>query len=178
MKIALRVPPPVQALIFGALMWLLDKRLPIGQFEFSLQLPVAILFAVLGVALVVMSMLSFRRASTTVDPFHPEEASKLVTNGVFRYSRNPMYVSTRPLAYATCARHPNRRLWTLPHLWTHSTRPQGACKTAQTAVSHSAHSLHFFFKRQRTEEHLSRRPFRFARFQVSADTVSSASISA
>jgi protein-S-isoprenylcysteine O-methyltransferase Ste14 len=28
-----------------------------------------------------------------VDPFHPEEASMLVTNGVFRYSRNPMYVS-------------------------------------------------------------------------------------
>lgn len=93
MKLALRVPPPVQALIFGALMWLLDKRLPIGQFEFSVQLPLAILFAVLGVALVVTSMLSFRTASTTVDPFHPEEASKLVTNGVFRYSRNPMYVS-------------------------------------------------------------------------------------
>ena len=31
-------------------------------------------------------------------------------------------------------------LWTLPHLWTHTTRPQDACKTAQKAVSHSAHS--------------------------------------
>jgi len=41
-----------------------------------------------------------------------------------------------------------RRLWTLAHLWTHTPRPQGACKTAQTAVSHSAHSLLFFQKKK------------------------------
>ena len=53
----------------------------------------AILFAISGIVLVVISMLAFRRASTTVDPFHPEETSHLVVDGVFRYSRNPMYVS-------------------------------------------------------------------------------------
>ena len=93
MKLTLKIPPPVQALIFGVLMWLLDKRIPSGQFDFPLQLPLAILFAVLGVALVVTSMLAFREASTTIDPFHPEEASQLVVKGVFGYSRNPMYVS-------------------------------------------------------------------------------------
>ncbi len=93
MKLALRIPPPVQALAFGILMWIVDKQLPGGQIEFGMQLPVAIGFAIAGGALVVTSMLAFRRASTTVDPFRPNEASHLVVDGVFRFSRNPMYVS-------------------------------------------------------------------------------------
>ncbi len=74
-------------------MWVGDKQLPGGQLESAIQLPMAILFAISGIVLVVISMLAFRRASTTVDPFHPEETSHLVVDGVFRYSRNPMYVS-------------------------------------------------------------------------------------
>ncbi len=93
MKLALKIPPPVQALIFGALMWVVDRQLPGGQFDFGMQLSVATLFVVAGVVLVTTSMLAFRRAKTTVDPFQPEETSHLVVDGVFRYSRNPMYVS-------------------------------------------------------------------------------------
>lgn len=93
MNLELKVPPPVQALIFGFLMWVVDNRFPVGQFDLSFKLPLAILFAVAGVALVVMAMLTFRKASTTVDPFRPEEASSLVMHGIFSYSRNPMYIS-------------------------------------------------------------------------------------
>lgn len=93
MTLSLKIPPPVQALIFGVLMWVVARQASGGQFQFELQLPVAILIAVAGVALVVPSILEFRRASTTIDPFHPEEASNLVDSGVFRFSRNPMYVS-------------------------------------------------------------------------------------
>ena len=93
MKLALKVPPPVQALVCGILMWVVDKQLPGRQLESAIQLPMAIPFAVSGIVLVVFSMLAFRRASTTVDPFRPEEASHLVVDGVFSYSRNPMYVS-------------------------------------------------------------------------------------
>ena len=93
MTLSLKVPPPVQAIIFGVLMWVVARQVSGGQFEFELQLLVAILIAVAGVALVVMSILEFRRASTTIDPFNPEEASSLVASGVFRFSRNPMYLS-------------------------------------------------------------------------------------
>jgi protein-S-isoprenylcysteine O-methyltransferase Ste14 len=93
MKLALKVPPPVQALVCGILMWMIDRQLPSGQLDSAIRLPMAILFAVSGIVLVVFSMLAFRRASTTVDPFHPEEASQLVVDGFFAYSRNPMYVS-------------------------------------------------------------------------------------
>ncbi len=93
MKLALKVPPPVQALVCGILMWAVDRQLPGGQVDSAIRLPMAILFAISGIVLVVFSMLAFRRASTTVDPFHPEEASQLVVDGFFGYSRNPMYAS-------------------------------------------------------------------------------------
>ena len=73
-------------------MWVVHKQVSGGQFHFELQLPIAILIAISGFALATISMLEFRRASTTIDPFHPEEASSLVDSGVFRFSRNPMYV--------------------------------------------------------------------------------------
>jgi len=93
MNLELKVPPPVQALIFGFPMWVVDKQFPIWQIDLSFKLPLAIFFVVAAVALVVTAMLTFRRASTTVDPFRPEEASELVVHGVFSYSRNPMYIS-------------------------------------------------------------------------------------
>ena len=92
MKLALKIPPPVQALIFGAVMWVLARQVSGGQFQFELQLPVAILIVLAGFSLAIMAMQEFRRASTTINPFHPEEASSLVDRGVFRYSRNPMYL--------------------------------------------------------------------------------------
>ena len=37
-------------------------------------------------------MVSFRLAKTTVNPNKPDQASALVTTGVYKISRNPMYV--------------------------------------------------------------------------------------
>jgi protein-S-isoprenylcysteine O-methyltransferase Ste14 len=42
----------------------------------------------------------FRRSGTTVEPFHPEEASVLVTAGANAISRNPMYVGMAGLLVA------------------------------------------------------------------------------
>jgi protein-S-isoprenylcysteine O-methyltransferase Ste14 len=36
---------------------------------------------------------SFRRARTTVNPLSPHTCTVLVTTGVFRFSRNPMYLA-------------------------------------------------------------------------------------
>lgn len=44
-----------------------------------------------GVAMVVTAIRTFRRAKTTANPIHLDAASALVTNGIFAYSRNPMY---------------------------------------------------------------------------------------
>ena len=48
-------------------------------------------------------MLSFRRARTTVNPLRPANSSALVTSGIYRHTRNPMYLGMATLlaAWAT-----------------------------------------------------------------------------
>jgi protein-S-isoprenylcysteine O-methyltransferase Ste14 len=36
---------------------------------------------------------AFRRARTTVNPLQPDRASALVSAGIYRYTRNPMYLA-------------------------------------------------------------------------------------
>jgi protein-S-isoprenylcysteine O-methyltransferase Ste14 len=50
------------------------------------------LAAAVGVAIAVAAYVRFRQAGTTVSPLDPSNASHLVTDGVFRVSRNPMYL--------------------------------------------------------------------------------------
>jgi protein-S-isoprenylcysteine O-methyltransferase Ste14 len=48
--------------------------------------------AVGGGALAAWAVFAFRRASTTIHPLKPSEASSLVVAGPNRWSRNPMYL--------------------------------------------------------------------------------------
>ena len=45
-----------------------------------------------GLVFSAAGILSFRRARTTVNPTTPEAASFLVVSGIYRITRNPMYV--------------------------------------------------------------------------------------
>ena len=45
-----------------------------------------------GLASAVRGVIDFRRAATTVDPRHPERSTRIVTDGVYRWTRNPMYL--------------------------------------------------------------------------------------
>lgn len=88
----LRVPPLVLVVIAGTLMAAL-KRLASGA-DFSIPghpLP-AVGFVVLGIAVAVAGVVSFRRHKTTVNPLAPDQASVLVTSGIYRATRNPMYL--------------------------------------------------------------------------------------
>lgn len=86
-----RVPPVLVVLLWALLMWFLAW--PQGLVLSALWLlGIAGLVALAGVALCLAGVLSFRRAQTTVNPLEPSNASALVASGVYRYSRNPMYL--------------------------------------------------------------------------------------
>jgi protein-S-isoprenylcysteine O-methyltransferase Ste14 len=89
----LKVPPLPLALVFGLLMWAIDRWLPM-QSEHSLVRNV-IALAMFGLAAVILvtAVVGFRTAKTTVDPMHPETASAIVTWGIYRFIRNPMYLA-------------------------------------------------------------------------------------
>jgi protein-S-isoprenylcysteine O-methyltransferase Ste14 len=88
----LRIPPLVLVLLGGVAMWLLRDAAPATQFSFAGQALAAITLAGAGLSFCVAGVLSFRAASTTTNPMTPGQTSSLVTRGVYRISRNPMYV--------------------------------------------------------------------------------------
>lgn len=89
----LKIPPPVVALLFALLMWLVSSLGGASGIPFGYRLGVAIVVASLGVVIGFSAMAAFVRNKTTMNPTRPGATSALVTNGVFRWTRNPMYLS-------------------------------------------------------------------------------------
>lgn len=87
-----RIPPPIVAVLFGMLMGVGANGLPSLGLGFAMRLTLALLVVCAGLFFVLAGGISFRRAKTTVNPLKPESASALVTSGIYRYTRNPMYV--------------------------------------------------------------------------------------
>ena len=89
----LKVPPPVVAILFALLMWLVSSLGGATGISFGYRLGVAIVVAAMGVVVGFSAMAAFVRNKTTMNPTKPGATSSLVTNGVFRLTRNPMYLS-------------------------------------------------------------------------------------
>ena len=88
----LKIPPPVVVLILGVLMWLAPRVLPSLGFQVPGRSVAAAGIALAGLVAAVLGIISFRRARTTVDPRKPGETSSLVTVGVYKLTRNPIYL--------------------------------------------------------------------------------------
>ncbi|MFT4196770.1 MAG: isoprenylcysteine carboxylmethyltransferase family protein [Pseudoxanthomonas sp.] len=82
-----RIPPPVLLLVLAAIVWALP-----GSACSFLHIAIGLPFVALGLAINAWPKVLFRHAGTTVDPLHPERSSAFVTSGLYRYSRNPMYL--------------------------------------------------------------------------------------
>ena len=87
-----RIPPPILMLLGAGLMWALDHWMPLGQWTSAPWNRLGGLVAAVGIAIAVAAFARFRKAGTTVNPVDPSKASRLVTDGIFRVSRNPMYL--------------------------------------------------------------------------------------
>ncbi|SGY91410.1 Membrane protein, putative [Moritella viscosa] len=87
-----KIPPPVITLLFAVLMWGISFITPNLTFSLALRLPLSLLIVVLGSFFCVAGVASFKKATTTVNPLKPEAASSLVNSGIYRISRNLMYV--------------------------------------------------------------------------------------
>lgn len=101
-NLELLIPPPLVAFVCAIAMWLLWYRFP-GYEIFlagTIRLILALFLVVLGMALGLGSVLSFRRHRTTVNPMDPQATTALVTNGFYRISRNPMYLGVLLLLIA------------------------------------------------------------------------------
>jgi protein-S-isoprenylcysteine O-methyltransferase Ste14 len=90
--IELKLPPPILALLLAAAMWSVSHFDPHFAMPVAVRRSVALLLALVGATFDVLGLLAFRRSRTTVDPFKPHRATAFVASGVYRVTRNPMYV--------------------------------------------------------------------------------------
>ena len=85
-----KIQPPVIALTFIAILYI--SSVLMARFTFEGQSIFALFIFILGLGCVLSAAIQFKKTNTTVNPLDPESASHLVVDGIFKYTRNPMYV--------------------------------------------------------------------------------------
>ena len=88
----LKIPPAVIGVVLGAAMAATSHFTPAFGFAVPAGRFIAAGLAVAGVGIAILGVVSFRRAGTTVNPLQPAAASQLVVSGIYRWTRNPMYL--------------------------------------------------------------------------------------
>ena len=85
-----KIPPPIVAFICGLAIYF-SKSFFNQFYNFNNNI-ISLFLVILGLAIFLSAIKSFRRQKTTVNPLEPRQASSLVTSGIFKFSRNPMYL--------------------------------------------------------------------------------------
>jgi protein-S-isoprenylcysteine O-methyltransferase Ste14 len=88
----LRIPPPLVGAFFAALMWRASAWPPTVPIPDAVRLPLVGVLVAAAATFDLLGFVEFRRSRTTINPLRPGRTTALVTRGVYRVSRNPMYV--------------------------------------------------------------------------------------
>ncbi|MBD8878669.1 methyltransferase family protein [Roseibium polysiphoniae] len=95
-----RIPPPVWLLASGFLIWLVAWQFPGQNLHFVGQTLLSALLGAVGIAVELTSVGVFLKRKTTVNPLSPNKAKVFINQGLYRYSRNPMYLGVSMLLLA------------------------------------------------------------------------------
>jgi protein-S-isoprenylcysteine O-methyltransferase Ste14 len=88
----LKIPPLLVWLACAGAMTGVASLTPMASFTLARSSAVAAALFVLGAALALAGVVAFRGKRTTVNPLNPGASSSVVSSGVYRVSRNPMYL--------------------------------------------------------------------------------------
>ena len=91
-NLELKVPPLIQVTVIGLTMFIASRFLPKVESGYFIQMMLAVTSIIVGIYFCLSGVIEFRRHKTTVDPRYPDNASELVDTGIYKISRNPMYV--------------------------------------------------------------------------------------
>lgn len=90
--LALKIPPVVVVLALAGLMGAATRFAPDLTVAIPAHRALAGVVAAAGAAIALVGVAAFRRAKTTVNPLAPAAVSALVVTGIYRRTRNPMYL--------------------------------------------------------------------------------------
>ena len=85
-----KIPPPVVTILFAIMIFYFSDNFAYVDLPFKIYIS---LFSIsLGFIVTFSSARNFKKKDTTVNPMKPNETTKLVTDGFFKITRNPMYL--------------------------------------------------------------------------------------
>tara|TARA_B100001027_G_scaffold153176_1_gene107547 strand:- start:176 stop:631 length:456 start_codon:yes stop_codon:yes gene_type:complete len=84
-----KIPPPIVTLLCIGIIYLFENKIEYSQPDFK---AIGIIFLILGFIIIFLAVLKFIKIKTTVDPTRPHKTSNLVISGIYKITRNPMYL--------------------------------------------------------------------------------------
>jgi protein-S-isoprenylcysteine O-methyltransferase Ste14 len=112
-----KLPAPVVALFAGAAMKFYAGSNSIAIDPSAWRMDLGVTLAQASALLALAAVFTLIRARTTINPLQPSRATTLVTGGVFRFSRNPLYLSLLILLVAYAVRLDSLAVWLGPVLY-------------------------------------------------------------
>ena len=85
-----KIPPPIVTLVFGLAIYFSKPLFP--YFSNVILNVLSLLLIIVGPLTLISAARSFKAQQTTINPINIDKATSLVVSGVFKYSRNPMYL--------------------------------------------------------------------------------------
>ena len=90
MHIKTKIPPPLVALTFGFLINYTKDIFP--KIEIRNEIIFGSFMIIIGLIIILSAIILFKKYQTTITPLNPSNATKLITDGIYKFSRNPMYL--------------------------------------------------------------------------------------
>ena len=85
-----KIPPPIVVLILVVSTYFSSKKIDLIHIPFQTLISIFIVFV--GILILLNPVLKFKKSKTTINPIKFKKVNKLVTSGIYKYSRNPMYL--------------------------------------------------------------------------------------
>ena len=90
MDIKTKFPPPLVALTFGFLINYTKNIFP--KIEIKNEIIFGSFMIISGLIIILSAIILFKKYKTSITPLNPSNATKLITDGIYKFSRNPMYL--------------------------------------------------------------------------------------
>ena len=95
----IKIPPPILVMILVISNYFSSKTIDL------ILLPnqdlISIIILLIGALILINPIFKFIKSKTTIDPIKFKKVNKLITSGIYKYSRNPMYLGLLMIVTST-----------------------------------------------------------------------------
>ena len=95
----IKIPPPLLVLILVISNYFSSKK--IDLILLPNQNLISFIIFLIGVLILINPIFKFIKSKTTIDPIKFKKVNKLITSGIYKYSRNPMYLGFLMIVIST-----------------------------------------------------------------------------